>query len=90
MSAEGLERCSNAPRMARRARERAGREWIIVQALEVYGPEMSLRDLGRKTNLDPTTLNEDLKRLASAGVVVRETMPLKYHQKSPRHVWSLK
>jgi len=90
MTAEGLQRCSNAPRIAKRARDRAGREWLIVNALEVYGPEMSLRDLGRKTNMDLTSLNEDLKRLLKDGLVVRETMPLKFHQKSPRHVWSLK
>ena len=66
------------------------RKFLIVTTLETFGPHLSLRELGRKTNLDHTTLHKDLKRLVEAGVASRETMPLKHHPKSPNHVWSLK
>jgi DNA-binding Lrp family transcriptional regulator len=85
-----LLRCSNDAHNAKAAREKAAREWIIINALEAFGPYVSLRELGRKTNIGLSTLSEDLRRLVAAGVIVRETMPLKYHAKSPRYVWSLK
>lgn len=65
------------------------RRWLIVNTLETFGPHLSLRELGRQTNLDLTTLGADLRRLAQAGVASRETMPLRQHRQSPKHVWSL-
>jgi len=85
-----LLRCSNEARKATAAKERAAREWIIVNALEVYGPQVTLRQLGRATNIELSTLNADLRRLEADGLVSKETMPLKLHSKSPWHVWSLK
>jgi DNA-binding HxlR family transcriptional regulator len=88
--ADPIARCSNEAHNAKSSRERSARAWLIVNAIEVYGPYVSLRELGRKTNINLSTLNADLNRLEADGLVVRETMPLKYHAKSPRHVWSLK
>jgi DNA-binding HxlR family transcriptional regulator len=90
MNIEALQRCSNGARKAKGARDRAAREWLIVNALETFGPHLSLRQLGRQTNMDQTTLASDLRNLERAGVASRETMPLKFHAKSPTHVWSLK
>lgn len=80
----------NEARSEEAARARAAREWLIINALETFGPQMTVRALGRKTNMDHTTLSQDLRRLEQAGVIVRETMALKLHPKSPGHVWSLK
>jgi DNA-binding MarR family transcriptional regulator len=85
-----LLRCSNEAHNAKAAREKAAREWIIINALEAFGPHVSLRELGRKTNINISTLNADLRRLEADGLVSKETMPLKLHSKSPWHVWSLK
>jgi hypothetical protein len=85
-----IARCSNEAHNAKSSRERAARAWIIVNALEVYGPQVTLRQLGRATNIELTTLNADLRRLEADGLVSKETMPLKLHSKSPWHVWSLK
>ena len=85
-----IARCSNEAHNAKSSRERSARAWLIVNALEVYGPHVSLRELGRKTNINITTLNIDLRRLEADGIVSKETMPLKLHSKSPWHVWSLK
>ena len=68
---------------------RERREFVIINALETFGPHLSLRQLGRQTNMDHTTLAADLRNLERAGVASRETMPLKFHSKSPVHVWSL-
>lgn len=66
----------------------ASRQFVILNVLETAEAPMNIRQLGEKIGWDLTTIDIELRRLLSAGVVAREKVA-QQGPKRPAFEWRI-